>query len=226
MSKSRAEAKKRRLPEANWTFCSTSPAAGSPPSRPPSARPSANAGHSPARIRLFISPGNRYEPSQTAEGNPMRGVLVLTIAAAAGSVFAQGLGVTPALPDGVSALTITSEAGPWMILAASFVGRPARGQAEELATEIRNRYNLPAYVFNRTAEERRIEQERIERLKAEQRKKLAQDGLDPDTPVHIKTVRIEDQYAVLVGGYKDDVAARKELEKIRKLKPSDKFAVY
>ena len=34
-----------------------------------------------------------------------------------------------------------------MILAASYTGPPARAQAEELATEIRSRYNLPAYIF-------------------------------------------------------------------------------
>ncbi len=138
----------------------------------------------------------------------------------------NGLGITPDLAVGTSALTVTPQAGPWMICAASFMGQPARGQAEELATEIRTRYHLPAYVFNRTAEERRIEKERVAQITAEQRKKLELDGLPADTPIHVKTIRIEDQFAVLVGGYKDDVTARKELEKIRKLKPSEKFDSY
>src|SRR5437868_2201001 len=111
----------------------------------------------------------------------MRSTLFLTIAMGAGPALAQGLGITPALPDGVSALTVTREAGPWLICVASFSDRPvpgqpdeplARGQAEELATEIRGRYKLPAYVFNRTAEERRVEQERVARIKGEMRKKL------------------------------------------------------
>src|SRR5205814_4461629 len=96
-------------------------------------------------------------------------------------------------------------------------------QAEELASEIRGRYGLPAYVFNRTAEERRKEQERVARLKEEQRQRQKADGLPDDLPIRIRSVRIEDQYAVLVGGYKDDATARKELDKIRKMTPSDKY---
>ena len=142
----------------------------------------------------------------------------------ANPAFGQGLGLTPAVPTGPSTLTVTAEAGPWMICAASYAGPPSRGQAEELATEIRSRYQLPAYVFNRTAEQKRAEQERVAKIRAEQIQQLKAAGLPPDTPLHIKTVRIEDQYAVLVGGYKDDVTARKELDRIRKLKPSDKFS--
>jgi hypothetical protein len=154
----------------------------------------------------------------------MRRILVIFAVLSAGPAFGQGLGVTPAAPDGP--LTVTPQTGPWMICAASYCGPPSRGQAEELANEIRGRYGLPAFVFNRTGEERRAEQERVARIKEEMRKKLAADGLPADTPLHVKTVRIEDQYAVLVGGYKDDATARKELERIRKLQPSEKFARY
>jgi hypothetical protein len=160
----------------------------------------------------------------------MRRILVVVAAIAAVPAFGQGLGVTPAVPEN-SPLTITPQAGPWVICAASFCDQPrseprARVDAEAMANEIRGHYGLPAYVFNRTAEERRAEQERVARVKEEMQKKLAADGLPPDTRLHVKTVRIEDQYAVLVGGYKDDAIARKELERIRKLQPSDKFARY
>jgi hypothetical protein len=147
---------------------------------------------------------------------------VAALALAAGSAVAQGLGLG-LVPDGPSALAVTPAAGQWMICAASYAGPPSRTQAEELATEIRGRYNLPAYVFNRTGEERQKERERVDRLKDEQRKRFQADGLPADTPVHVKTVHIEDQYAVLVGGYRDDVTARKELDRIRKLKPSEKY---
>jgi hypothetical protein len=150
----------------------------------------------------------------------LAGVTVLAVAA--GATFGQGLGP---VPDGPSSLTVTAQAGPWMICAASYSGPPSRGQAEELATEVRGRYNLPAYVFNRTGEERRKEQERVAKLKEERRQQMVQAGLPADTPVHVKTVHIEDQYAVLVGGYRDDVTARKELDRIRKLKPpSDRLS--
>jgi hypothetical protein len=153
--------------------------------------------------------------------------LAIATAVTAGPGFGQGsLGLTPDFPVGTSALTVTPQAGPWMICAASFSGQPSRGQAEDLATEIRTHYQLPACVFNRTAEERRAEQERIARVRAEKREIYKQNGIPEETPVYVKTVHIEDQYAVLIGGYKDDAIARKELEKIRKLKPSEKFAVY
>jgi hypothetical protein len=148
---------------------------------------------------------------------PLAGLLIVAVPG-----FGQGLGVTPAVPQS-SSLTVTAEAGPWMICAASYAGPPSRGLAEELATEIRTRYRLPAFTFNRTAEERRKEQERIAKLKADHLERLKAAGLPLDTPLHYKTVRIEDQYAVLVGGYQDDVTARKELDRIRKLKPSERF---
>src|SRR5205823_3313153 len=45
-------------------------------------------------------------------------------------------------------------------------------------------------------------------------------GLSPDVPLPApKTYRIEDQYAVLVGGYKDEDAAYKAVQQIRKLPP-------
>ena len=113
-----------------------------------------------------------------------------------------------------------------MILVASFVGETSRGQAEELAMEIRGRYNLPAYVFNHSAEERRAEQQRVARLKDGMEEKAGTGrpaaGYDE---LNVKTVHIKDEYAVLVGGYKDDAIARKELEKIRKLEAVvEKFA--
>ena len=40
-----------------------------------------------------------------------------------------------------------------------------------------------------------------------------------------KITRIEDQFAILVGGYKDMDAARKALDHIKKIMPSDKFCL-
>src|SRR5437870_3742513 len=123
----------------------------------------------------------------------MHRILIVAAALAAGPAFAQGLGVTPAVPE-TSSLTVTPQAGAWMICAASFCDRPldghrdeppARMRAEELAMEIRGRYSLPAYIFNRTGEERRLERERVERIKEERRQQLVAAGLPPDTPIHI-----------------------------------------
>jgi hypothetical protein len=105
---------------------------------------------------------------------------------------------------------VTPDAGPWMICAASYTGPEAAGKAHDLVLDLRRNYNLPAYVFNRGDKERREQEAERERMK-----KL----YGPDT--RVRTVRIQDQYAVLVGGYKDMDAAHKALQDVKKLKPSD-----
>jgi hypothetical protein len=108
---------------------------------------------------------------------------------------------------------VTAEAGPWLICAASYTGPQSGELAQELCLEIRQRYNLPAYIFNRGAEERRKQQEEIDKIR-----QLCATGSDPVRP-RIRMVRIEDQYAVLVGGYKDMESARRALDRIKKLDP-------
>jgi len=119
---------------------------------------------------------------------------------------------------------VTPQAGPWMICVASFTGPPAKELTEAMIHEIRTKHNLPAYSFCRSAEERRKQQEYIEQYKQMQRAWLEQSGLPLDTKLRgPKTYRIEDQYAVLVGGYKDEDAAYKAAQQIRKMTPSEKF---
>src|SRR3989442_14189329 len=60
---------------------------------------------------------------------------------------------------------ITSEAGAWMICAASYSGSQAGQLAHELVLEIRSRFNLPAYVFNRGEKLRQEQQEYLERIR-------------------------------------------------------------
>ena len=45
---------------------------------------------------------------------------------------------------------LTEDDGPWMILATSFIGAKAEQQARALVLELRERYNLPAYIHQRT----------------------------------------------------------------------------
>jgi hypothetical protein len=132
--------------------------------------------------------------------------------------------LVPNTQAGPSGLTVTPQAGPWMICVASYTGPQSPALAEELAQEIRTQFRLMAYVFNRSGEEKRREQERVARAREAQKKYLADNNLPPDTRLPpVKTMRIEDQYAVLVGGYKDDAAARKALDQVRQLQPSAKF---
>ena len=115
---------------------------------------------------------------------------------------------------------VTPQAGPWMVFVASFEGEDSGKLAEEMVTAIRQDYKLPAYLYNRGDEERRKERERVERIREEKRKLYQQYGVADNVPIRVATFRVEDQFAVLVGGYKDMDAARKALDQIRKLKPA------
>jgi hypothetical protein len=106
---------------------------------------------------------------------------------------------------------ITPAAGQWMICAASYSGEQAANLSHELVLDIRRNYNLPAYIFNRSAEERRQQQAEIERIRQ-----------NSPEGARIRIHRIEDQFAVLVGGYKDMESARKALDGFKKLKPTNK----
>jgi hypothetical protein len=124
---------------------------------------------------------------------------------------------------------VTPAAGPWMICVSSYSSDRVTAQsraeaarnARELVEELQRSYNLRAYVFNRGAEERLKEKERVEKAIQQRRAWLQQMQAPPDTPIHVKRVYIEDQYAVLVGGYKDMATARRALEDLKKLKPVD-----
>jgi len=97
---------------------------------------------------------------------------------------------------------ITAEAGPWMIMAASYTGPTAVRLAHELVYQIRRRDNLPAYFFDYSAEERK----RLANYVGSGRR---------------GTVRIQDQCAVLIGGYPDMDAAKRALNDVKKLKPPE-----
>src|SRR5262249_1006217 len=92
---------------------------------------------------------------------------------------------------------VTPEAGPWMICATAYVGPEASQLAHQMVLEIRSRFDLPAYVFSRGDEERRKQQRELEEF----RKQF------PDYQGRLPHTRIQEEYAVLIGGYKDMDAA-------------------
>jgi hypothetical protein len=124
-------------------------------------------------------------------------------------------GVQPATPGGTSArpsapnpFPLAADAGSWLICAAHYVGFDGASLAEQVARELRQRHRLNAYIFNRGDEERRRQDEQWERYKAK---------FPPGTPLRRRGVRIQDQYAVLVGPFKDFAAASAYLPKVRGL---------
>jgi len=108
--------------------------------------------------------------------------------------------------------SVTAEVGGWMICAASYTGPEASQLAHDMVLEIRQNYNLPAYLFNRGADERRKQREELDRIR-----QLTNGEGRP------RFCRIEEQFAVLVGGYKDMESARKALDGFKKLQPSQKL---
>jgi hypothetical protein len=104
---------------------------------------------------------------------------------------------------------ITPEAGVWMVLAGSYRGPDAKNLSHQLVIQLRSRDHLPAYVFNFSEEKKRQQQEYVEALHRRA----------PDLPA--KVIHIEDEYGVLVGGYKSSEAAHDAMLDVRKLKPPE-----
>jgi hypothetical protein len=145
-------------------------------------------------------------------------MLVLALALGLGVVSATvRTRVCPAAPpaDPDANYQVHPGVGNWVICAASFTGDDAPELARQLVSQIRSRWHLPAYVFNRADEERRRQQEELE---AEQR--LVQQFI-PNAPVRRRTIRVEEQCAVLVGGYPDMESARRTLDQIKRLPVPD-----
>jgi hypothetical protein len=109
---------------------------------------------------------------------------------------------------------VSPAAGNWLVCVASFSGDHAEELAREMALVIRRDYHLPAYCLDRGKAEREKQRAELEKMR-----QLCPEG-------RFKHCRIEEQVAVLVGGYKDMAEARRALDGIRTLQPPpDKFCV-
>ncbi len=106
--------------------------------------------------------------------------------------------------------TLTEQNGPWMIMACSFTGDMAMDHAKELVLELRQRYKLPAYVYEK---------------KFDVGKDLPSRGVDEfGRPKRMKLQRgVEEirEVAVLVGDYPavDDPEAQETLRKLKYFEP-------
>jgi hypothetical protein len=119
-------------------------------------------------------------------------------------------GVEPAASDParpVNPYPITAAAGSWVICAAHFPGSDGFDWAVQTVNELRTKYRYQAYIFDRGAELRKQQDEEWEDYKKRMH----------GAPLRRRVVRIEDEYAVLIGGFKDFQAATAGLAKVRAL---------
>jgi hypothetical protein len=129
----------------------------------------------------------------------------------------------PAAADINRDIEVTATQGPWMVCVASYTGKDAPQMARQLVTVLRGpRYKLPAYVFNRGAEERREQEARLQAYIQQQQQMLEQiraqfRDADVGKVYRPATHRVQEQVAVLVGGYADMDAAHRELKRMRDL---------
>jgi hypothetical protein len=154
-------------------------------------------------------------------------------APALGLALWAGAGVATAAPrveaDPNRDYPVTKDAGEWMILVSTFTGDAAPGLAKQLVSQIRSRYGMAAYAFDYADPERVRMREELDRLRQQSERRAAAGLADPDGPDavevigprHVRTIRVEHQYAVLVGGYKDLDAADAALAAIRKMPAPD-----
>jgi hypothetical protein len=133
-------------------------------------------------------------------------VLLAGLAVVAGATLTMAQVPQPTPPV---EFPVTPESGAWLICIASYTGEHSASLAHDLAVELRQRYKLPAYTLNRGAEQRAKQEEEVRRMREE----------SPGR--RVKVVRIDDQYAVLIGGYKDMDAAASALTKIKALPTPD-----
>lgn len=108
--------------------------------------------------------------------------------------------------------------GPYMILIASFHGDgdedgvSARGEARKLVYELRSRYHMNAYMFNRTEQEKAARDKQLKDL----HNRLGDDQ-------KIKKIRIVDEWAVVIGSWPTREAATDYMyDKIKERPAKDK----
>jgi len=105
---------------------------------------------------------------------------------------------------------VTEQNGPWMIMSCSFSGEKAREQAKELALELRKRYKLPAYVYEKKFDlGKDIQGRGVDEFGRPKRMRYQRGGFEID------------EIAVLVGDYPsvDDPEAQETLRKIKYCQP-------
>ncbi len=104
---------------------------------------------------------------------------------------------------------LTEQQGPWMVLATTFAGEGAREDAHELVIELRKRYKLVAFTYEKTYDYSKTEIG------------LGVNRYGGPKRMRHQNARKFDEVAVLVGNYKsiEDPAVKKTLAKLKTARP-------
>ena len=174
-------------------------------------------------VSLWYDAAKFKPPAQTGGWNLMNRLIwapALCLALAA-------TGMVHAVPQQIDAnpnlqYAVVPEAGPWMICAAHFNGPSAPQLAHQMVLLIRSRYHMPAYIFNYADEERKKEQALLEKqMPAFVNPPAVPGEIVVPIPRRHVTIRMEEECAVLIGGYPDENAAHTALLYVKKLPPPD-----
>lgn len=103
---------------------------------------------------------------------------------------------------------LTDQQGPWVIMAVTFSGDEAEEQADELVLELRSKYKLRAYRYDRD----------FDFSKGESGRRVDQFGQPVKMNYRVKKMR---EFAVVVGDFQsvDDPQAQQVLKKLRYMQP-------
>jgi hypothetical protein len=157
------------------------------------------------------------------EDRTMRRLLLLPAGLAAGLVLGRGAAVsqppgTPGaagLPAGVEVdraaaanpFPLSPAAGEWLVCAAHYAGADAPELARQVALDLRNRHRLNAFIFNHAAHRRQEQEEEFKKLQERY----------PGVPIKRRFVRVQEECAVLVGGFRDFEDASGSLKRVKGL---------
>jgi len=103
--------------------------------------------------------------------------------------------------------TIGPDAGPWVIMCACFTGDDAQDLGRQTALWLRAKQNFAGFTFDKSQQLRDQQEQEI----ADRKRR------DPLARAH--RIRVEEQCAVLIGGFKDQDAASEALRKTVKHLP-------
>ena len=117
---------------------------------------------------------------------------------------------------------VIPQAGEWMVLVSYYTGPEAESLARQMAYKIRAEHKLPAYIFVYIDQERKRQKEELDRANKMALELMRESGEDPEH-IRFKTIRVEAQYGVLIGGWANVETANVAVKAIRGIKDPPKL---